>query len=175
MDNQQEQLKSIVCKSLESFNASESYLIENDLSERCICARYALHLTEALEDSEYGDYFVDVEYNRGAYGKEYGIKKIDGHPITVDLIVHKRVYDTRTGFSNLICMEMKKSTDCRGCDDDIERLRKLCSSSRSFRYSIGFMLLVNMENKRIEIKETILYGENNRLLTPNGTGTVSEW
>lgn len=160
MNNQQEQLKNIVCKSLDAFNSTESYLIENDLSERCICSRFAMHLTNALRDSEYRDYVVDVEYNRGANGKEYGVKKIDGHPITVDLIVHKRGYDNRAGFINLICMEMKKSTDRRGCNDDITRLRKMCSLNYAFYYPIGFMLLVNMKNKRIEIKETIIFGEN---------------
>lgn len=160
MNNQQEQLKSIVCKSLDTFNRTESYLIENDLSERCICTRFAMHLTNALRDSEYGDYVVDVEYNRGANGKEYGVKKIDGSSITVDLIVHKRGYDNQAGFINLICVEMKKSTDRRGCDDDISRLRKMCGFDYAFCYPIGFMLLINMENKRIEIKETIIYGEN---------------
>ena len=160
MNHQQEQLKNIVCKSLDTFNSTESYLIENDLSERCICSRLAMHLTNALQDSEYRDYVVDVEYNRGANGKEYGVKKMDGHPITVDLIVHKRGYDHHAGFINLICIEMKKSTDRRGCDDDITRLRKMCSLHYAFYYPIGFMLLVNMENKCIEIKETIILGEN---------------
>lgn len=83
-------LRTIVDEAISSFNELDSYLIENDLSERCICARFALHLTKALENISYNNYVVDVEYNRGAYGKEDGIKKMDGNPITVDLIVHKR-------------------------------------------------------------------------------------
>ena len=158
MNGMQEELRAIVSDALEAFHRCESYLIENDLSERCICARFAMHLTNALQNSEYRDYVVDVEYNRGANGKEYGVKKIDGHPITVDLIVHKRGYDAHVGFVNLICMEMKKSTDRRGCEDDITRLRKMCSFDYAFCYPIGFMLLVNMERKCLEIKETILCG-----------------
>lgn len=160
MNEQQKRLKKIVCQALDAFNSTESYLIKNDLSERCICARFAIHLTNALMGSEYRDYVVDVEYNRGANGKEYGIKRIDEHPITVDLIVHKREYDDYAGFFNLICMEMKKSTDRRGCDGDITRLRKMCSCRYAFHYQMGLMLLVDMESECIGIRETVLYGEN---------------
>ena len=68
-------LRTIVDEAISSINELDSYLIENDLSERCICARFALHLTKALENTSYNNYVVDVEYNRGACGKEDGIKK----------------------------------------------------------------------------------------------------
>ena len=155
MNTQQEQMKEIVCKALETFNHSETYLIANDLSERCICARFAMHLTNALQVSEYREYVVDVEYNRGANGKESGVKKMDGSPITADLIVHKRGLDEHAGFVNLICMEMKKSTNRRGCDDDIARLKKMCSYRYAFCYPIGFMLLVNIDSRCLEIKQII--------------------
>lgn len=145
-------LKNIVEKAISSFNVKEKYLIENDLSERCICARFAMYLTKALVGTRYDDYIVDVEYNRGANGKENGIKKIDNNPITVDLIVHKRGYDPVCGFTNLICIEMKKSTNRCGCADDEVRLRKMCSSEYNFRYSAGFMILINMQENRLEIK-----------------------
>ena len=108
MNNKQQELKSIVGRAIETFNSQETYLIENDLSERCICSRFAMHLTKALQDSKYRDYVVDVEFNRGANGKENGKKKIDEHYITIDLIVHKRGVNHQGGFINLICIEMKK-------------------------------------------------------------------
>ena len=46
-------LKRVVQNAILSFNVSERYLIRNDLSERCICARFAMHLTEALKGTEY--------------------------------------------------------------------------------------------------------------------------
>lgn len=152
----QDQLKEIVRSAISAFNDKEKYLIENDLSERCICARFAMYLEDALRNTDYCNFVVDVEYNRGAMGKERGTKKLDAHPITVDLIVHKRAKDPMTGFQNLVCMEMKKSTDRRGCVDDINRLTKLCCMDYSFCYTIGFMLLINMTSNCIEIKETIL-------------------
>lgn len=151
-------LKTIIESAISEFNQKEIYLIKNDLSERCICARFATYITKALKDTPYSDYDVDVEYNRGANGKEYGVKKIDGNPITVDLIVHKREYDNSNGFINLICIEMKKSTDRRGCNDDETRLRKMCSWEYNFHYLEGFMILVNIKECRLEIKETFKFG-----------------
>jgi len=55
MNNQQQELKAIVCRALETFNNQETYLIKNDLSERCICSKFAMHLTNALQDSEYSE------------------------------------------------------------------------------------------------------------------------
>lgn len=88
---------------------------------------------------------MDVEYNRGAYGKEDGIKKMDGNPITVDLIVRKRGYNINHGFTYLICIEMKKSTNRQGCENDETRLNKMCSYEYRFCYSVGYMILINME------------------------------
>lgn len=154
MDNRNSMLKDIIEQAIKAFNEKEEYLIENDLSERCICSRFATYITIALQNTEFYDYVVDVEYNRGVNGKENGIKKIDNNPITVDLIVHKRGYDNYYGFVNLICIEMKKSTDRRGCADDEERLRKMCSYEYKFSYSAGFMILINKKEKRLEIKES---------------------
>lgn len=147
------ELKSIVDKALNSFNQSEKYLIENNLSERCICSRLMLHLTNALRQTEFSDYVVDVEYNRGMDGKERSIKRIDDSPITVDLIIHKRGYDCDYGFDNLICIEMKKSTDRRGLNADKERLRKMTSYDYGFCYRTGFMIVVDKKNKALVINE----------------------
>ncbi len=152
MENKYSILKNIIEQAIESFNEKEEYLIKNDLSERCICSRFATYITTALQVTEFHDYVADVEYNRGAMGKENGIKKMDNNPITVDLIVHKRGYDIWSGFINLICIEMKKSTDRRGCADDEERLRKMCSYEYKFSYSAGFMILINKKENRLEIK-----------------------
>ena len=70
-------LKGIVYSAISTFNKDERYLIKNDLSERCICARFAMHLTEALKGTEYSDYLVDVEYNRGMDGHERAAKRIE--------------------------------------------------------------------------------------------------
>ena len=47
---------------------------------------------------------------------------------------------------------MKKSTDRRGCNDDEERLRKMTDYSYGFNYKIAAMILVNMKERKLEIK-----------------------
>lgn len=153
MTNFKNELKTIMVNAINNFNREEGYLIKNDLSERCVCARFAMHLTTALQGTEYSDYIVDVEYNRGADGIERNTKRLYDDPITVDLIVHKRGYDTTYGFNNLICAEMKKSTDRRGCESDETRLRNMIDPNFGFCYKTGFMILINMKNCALEIKE----------------------
>ena len=151
--NIKKELLNILVDAINNFNREEGYLIKNDLSERCICARFAMHLTTALKDTKYSDYIVDVEYNRGADGIERNTKRLYDDPITVDLIVHKRGYDTTYGFNNLICVEMKKSTDRRGCGSDETRLKNMIDPNFGFCYKTGFMILINMKNCTLEIKE----------------------
>ncbi len=147
------ELKTVMVNAINNFNREEGYLIKNDLSERCVCARFAMHLTTALQGTEYSDYIVDVEYNRGADGIERNTKRLYDDPITVDLIVHKRGYDTTYGFNNLICVEMKKSTDRRGCESDETRLKNMIDPTFGFCYKTGFMILINMKDCVLEIKE----------------------
>lgn len=42
MTKKQARLKNIVEIAISQFNASESYLLDKDLSERCICAKFAM-------------------------------------------------------------------------------------------------------------------------------------
>lgn len=153
ISQQQLTATNILSDAIRNFNSAEQYLIKNDLSERCICAKFAFYLTEAIHKSEFKDYCVDVEYNRGYAGKNYYIKRIIDAPITVDLIVHKRGSDLNNQINNLICVEMKKSTDRRGCSSDEERLRNLVSYDFGYCYQTGFMILINMREYRLEIKE----------------------
>lgn len=146
------ELKRIVSTAVESFNSCEKYLLENDLSERCVCARFAMHLSKALIGTDYHDYVVDVEYNRGYDGKDRAEKRMYDAPITVDLIVHKRGQSYEYGFTNLICVEMKKSTNRKGCTSDERRLSNMVSYDYGFGYKAGFMIVANMKSRMLEIK-----------------------
>lgn len=65
-----EEIRNILETSINEFNQHDEYLIENDLSERCICSRLAFYIQQTLITSHFNDYTVDVEYNRGAKGKD---------------------------------------------------------------------------------------------------------
>lgn len=100
MTETQNRVTACLNSALQSFNQNEQYLISRDLSERCICAKFASYLERAIAESEFCEYVVDVEYNRGSRGNEHAAKVLNGHKIVVDLIVHKRGYDEQRGFNN---------------------------------------------------------------------------
>ena len=131
-----DEIRQLVDSARKSFNDKEKYLIKANLSERCICAKFASHLEKVLSNSIYKDYNVDVEYNRGIRDDHYVKKAIGGvGRATVDLIVHKRETD-----DNLICIEMKKSSKPRHLVKDKQRLEIMTGSS--FNYVMGFMIVV---------------------------------
>ena len=147
-----EELKSVIEKAIEEFNLKNKYLIENDLSERCICSAFARCIENQIPDvDEYNGVVVDVEYNRGANGYERAIKRMNDEIIIPDLIVHKRGCDNDYGFFNLICIEMKKSTDHRGYESDKARLKKLVSYDSGFIYRCGFMIIAEMKEHVLKI------------------------
>lgn len=143
----QNALRQCVDKATSVFNEKEEYLIRNDLSERCICARFAIYLDREIQNSIFSDYVVDVEYNRGCHGKDHAIKQLDGKNIVVDLIVHKRGQDNLRGFDNLICIEMKKASQPSKLLHDKSRLCNLTDRSHGFHYKAGYMI-VAFSNRR---------------------------
>lgn len=146
-------------------------MLKNNLSERCICAKFATYLQERIRNSTYGDYVVDVEYDRGTKGKDYEPKRLanDNSPMTVDLIVHKCVwgggYQANVdqhgvrkviGFSNLICIEMKKSNARRskeGVAKDKGRLRIMTRNYGGYAYSTGLMIIAEMKKHELIVNE----------------------
>ena len=159
MNNEQRKVKNIVDLAINKFNDKETYLLENNLSERCICSKFAEYLSIELESSEFAAYEVDVEYNRVNHGVENSPKTLCDQKIVVDLIVHKRGYNNITGFDNLICIEMKKSNDSRrlqGIRDDEDRLRKLTDYQYSFNYQIGFMIIADIKEKKLYIRNQFI-------------------
>lgn len=149
----------LVTAAVREFNRREHYLIENDLSERCMCARFAMYLEYQLREMGLQGYVADVEYNRGMDGYECCQKCLDDSLISVDLIVHKREWDNNYGFYNLLCMEMKKSNNSRGCRADEERLKKMTDSDHGFCYKAGIMLWVDMKHKELQIKAVFRDGK----------------
>ena len=140
--HQEETILNIINETIYCFNIKESYLIKNNLSERCICAKFAHYLEVELSKTKYKDYNVDVEYNR-TVNSEGNIKTLEDKNIIVDLIIHKRGTN-----DNLVCIEMKKSCDGRNIPSDEERLKKLTKSQYGFSYKIGVMLLIERKEKR---------------------------
>lgn len=147
-----DEIRKILESALDRFNDSEEYLLENDLSERCICGRLAYHIQQTLLTTVYSDYIVDVEYNRSAKGKEKSPKVLHDKKIVVDLIVHKRGYSEYIGFDNLFCIEMKKSNSRYRLTEDKRRLREMTDYEYGFNYKRGYMIIADMNRKRLIIE-----------------------
>ena len=111
----------------------DRHLLMINVSERSIAARLAMYLREY-----FADYDVDVEYNR--HGED--TKKLhdliyrhdcprdrDGQTVLPDVIVHRRGTDD----SNLLIIEMKKSTSHEGVEKDRCRIQ-------AFRKELGYRL-----------------------------------
>lgn len=155
-ERKMEEIKKILETAISRFNETDKYLIENDLSERCICSRFAFHIQQALIESEFHEYIADVEYNRGSEGKEKNIKVLRDKKIVVDLIVHKRGYFNDIGFDNLFCVEMKKSSSRYGYDDDKQRLKDMTDIEYGYNYKRGYMIVADMKNNKLVIESEFL-------------------
>ena len=141
MTKEQKAIRRILVRAINSFNSHEKYLIENNLCEQCICAKFAMHIEKMLRrSSSFKDYTTDVEYDRGMGGNDAGKKMLNGHFAYLDLVVHKRGYSHVMGYDNLFAIEMKKKD--RNFDSDKERLKILVNNDYGFCYKAGFAIII---------------------------------
>jgi hypothetical protein len=116
---------------------NDGYLLENDLSERCIASRLAMYLQE-----QFREYSVDVEYNRDARApKELFLPpECANHPpgkprkVLPDIIVHRRGGQG----PNVLVLEMKKGTNYDRRDCDRKRVRAF--QRPPFNYEFGALI-----------------------------------
>jgi hypothetical protein len=101
-------LDGIVEPALADFFSKELSLLLDDVSERCLCTRLAMHLETHMKNSDLIGYYADTEYNRKQDGQVKTILNGDMKiiSITCDLIVHSR--GEIPGRDNLIAFEMAK-------------------------------------------------------------------
>ena len=109
------ELETLFEKANYEFLRKNMLLFKSRVSERTLCGALMIELHEALKDTQFNQYFVDVEYNRNIGGTTKILEKtiqgmIDEQTITIncDLIVHSRGQNVNR--DNLIAIEMKKST-----------------------------------------------------------------
>lgn len=90
------ELEKIFEKANRTFVRKNVLLFKTQVSERTLCGALMIELHEVLKETQYSDYFVDVEYNRNVGGTLKTLKKtiqgLDEQIVTIncDLIVHSR-------------------------------------------------------------------------------------
>ena len=148
-------VKSRLTEALCRLLKKDRYLLEHDLSERCIVARLAMYLRE-----HFLEYDVDVEYNR--QGDAVAAKRLRGlqencrkrlnrkeHKIAVpDVIVHHRGCNSH----NLLVIEMKKKSSNRdGTECDRQRIEAFCKQEH-LGYRFGALVEVECGTKTSAIR-----------------------
>lgn len=100
---------SIFINSSEAFVTNEIDLIMSGVSERCMCGSLMLILRRELDQTQFSNYYTDIEYNRNFDGdiKTMINDNMEVSNITCDLIVHSRGL---LPHDNLIAIEMKRNT-----------------------------------------------------------------
>ena len=134
-----DEVKNFLERAIARVYHADRHLLVVDASERSIAARLAMYLQE-----DFVGYDVDVEYNR-ARAKIKRLMAVvgccprdrietEGQRVLPDVIVHRRG-DNK---SNLLVIEVKKSSDPRGTDCDHERLEAFRAE---LRYKFGALVV----------------------------------
>lgn len=128
---EREDVEARLDRALRTLRGADLYLLQNDLSERCIASRLAMYLQR-----EFPEHHVDVEYNRaGEIKKRVPLspdcarrRNRDGEALAVpDVIVHQRGEDG----PNVLVLELKKTSNPAGWNCDRERVS-------AFREHLGY-------------------------------------
>ena len=114
-------------RSLRFTMKNDSFLVENDASERAIAHKLAEYLQK-----EFPEWHVDCEYNRNM---DQVKRRADRTGFIPDIIVHLR--ETQ---SNLIVIEVKKSNG--EYNDEEQRLKE--ATLGIFGYKLGIYVIFNV-------------------------------
>lgn len=107
---------------------NDAALLVRDVNERTISGRLSDYLRP-----QFPGWDIDCEYNRD----DHMVKKIDGHVVVPDIIVHHR------GTSdNLLVIEVKKSNTREPDEGDLEKLYTFRNSHLRYQHALFVKLLV---------------------------------
>ncbi|MFA5934582.1 MAG: hypothetical protein WC827_01710 [Candidatus Paceibacterota bacterium] len=138
------EIKKRINNALDRLYDVDQFIIDNDLCERCINFRFALHL-----QNNFPEYFVDCEYNKSHIGLINDQKRVldTGNGNFIDIIIGKR---SRSPKDDFICFETKKSNsnDVLGIENDINKL-KILTSGGQFDYKYGFKIVFSLLRKDV--------------------------
>lgn len=167
MDKEYFRLKELFLKANKKFLEKDRKLLEDKVSERTLCGALMLKLYEILKETEYSNYYVDVEYNRnkGEVKTIYN-ERAEVIKVNCDLIVHSRGESVMQ--DNLIAIEMKK-IEQPFLEKEEDRIRLSCLTKDSFnnniwsydgktlpehvcRYKIGIFYEVNLRRMALKLE-----------------------
>lgn len=155
-ENDYQNLKDFFWEANRAFMEKNYVLLDEDISERCLCGALMHEFNRQLEQNGCNNYYADIEFNRS----NQRIKQLpndDGfvNNILPDIIVHSRGKETP---DNLLVLEMKKSSaNQQDKEKDRNRLRKMtkqnCDESHySYKYKLGVYYEINHNERQIVVE-----------------------
>ena len=147
------EIKDKIQNALNTFYKNDSFLIENNLCEKCLVHRLAIY----LENERFPGYFIDCEYNKSLLN-EKSVPKIASNPNGnfIDIIITKRDDNYK---HDLICFEIKRWNNYHGRKKDIENLEILTKGDR-FGYGYGFYIVLGKAKEKTKIE---VYRRGNKI------------
>ncbi|HXN69847.1 MAG TPA: hypothetical protein VN926_19605 [Bradyrhizobium sp.] len=128
-----------VVTALQEFYAHERFLFEQDLGERTLTHRLAVHL-----EKQFSGWEVDCDYDRlgeRTLRLPHGtIISTDDHlakSVYPDIVVHQRAIP-----NNLLALEVRKASNHQSPDHDRHKLQALTDPHLWFAYWIGIFLVL---------------------------------
>ena len=128
-----------VAAALKEFYAREAFLFANDLGERTLTHRLAVHL-----EREFSGFEVDCDFDRLGprtlnlpRGSIVSTDDHLGKSIYPDIVVHQRAIP-----NNLLAIEVRKADNHQPIEHDRHKLRAMTDARAWFAYWIGAMVVL---------------------------------
>ena len=149
-----------VVTALKELYAREALLFEQDLGERTLTHRLAVHV-----ERQFPDFEVDCDFDRLGprtlnlpRGSIVSTDDHLGKSIYPDIVVHQREIP-----NNLLAIEVRKASNHQPIEHDHQKLRALTDPHLWFAYWIG--LLLTLEKKAVGKSEVYVAGHSDQELS----------
>jgi hypothetical protein len=149
-----------VVAALQAFYARERWLLEQELGERALTHRLAVHI-----EGQFSGWDVDCDYNRLGErrmllprGTIVSTDDSLGKSVYPDIAVHQRAIP-----KNLLAIEVRKAANHQPLEHDRHKLRALTDPHLWFAYWIG--ALVTLSRRNVAAAEIYTGGATDDALT----------
>lgn len=146
-DDQIKQLDDAIERALDEVYMKDLYLIENQVHERTIVARFCIYFQQALVSTDFANYNLDFEYNKNHSDPKRTVNfRYGTYP---DVILHQR----GSNKENILIIEFKtwwKSNTRK----DIEKLIDFTEHHEQYKYSMGYSIV--FKRARNEVKKVLV-------------------
>ena len=158
-----------VVTALAEFYARETFLLDQDLGERTLTHRLAVHC-----EKQFSGWEVDCDFNRLGertlrlpHGTIVSTDDHLGKSVYPDIVVHQREIP-----NNLVTLEVRKAGNHQPLEHDQHKLRALTDPHLWFAYWIG--VFVTLGKKQVTAAEVYTSGARDEALSNWFAGQLKE-